>query len=185
MTWTKGERELCGWEGHHGWSNEHCTITTVEGLLHCVCIKLFCSVLFLWGVQLYNCNRMFCCYLIQQCWREWIFWQLLQFKTLMLGHGGSSAGSYLVDPTSPIPSHCAVIILFQSVSVHQLSWLTLWELSILRTKIVPWTLLLRFTYALSGCCKNCHSSQGNGSCCCIGWGSPVWHFTVTCIRKLI
>ena len=33
----------------------------------------------------------------------------------MLGQGGSSAGSYLVDPTSPIPSHCAVIILFQSV----------------------------------------------------------------------
>ena len=25
----------------------------------------------------------------------------------MLGHGGSSAGSYLTDPTSPIPSHCA------------------------------------------------------------------------------
>ena len=42
-------------------------------------------------------------------------------KTLMLGHGGSSAGSYLADPTSPIPSHCAVIILFQSVTVHQLS----------------------------------------------------------------
>ena len=28
----------------------------------------------------------------------------------MVGHGGSSAGSYLADPTSPIPSHCAVII---------------------------------------------------------------------------
>ena len=37
----------------------------------------------------------------------------------MLGHGGSSAGSYLADPTSPIPSHCAVTILFQSVAVHQ------------------------------------------------------------------
>ena len=37
----------------------------------------------------------------------------------MLGHGGSSAGSYLADPTSPIPSHCAVIILFQSVAMHQ------------------------------------------------------------------
>ena len=43
----------------------------------------------------------------------------------MLGHGGSSAGSYLTDPTSPIPSHCAVIILFQSVPVHQLSQLAL------------------------------------------------------------
>ena len=39
----------------------------------------------------------------------------------MLGHGGSSAGSYLADPTSPIPSHCAVIIRFQSVAVHHLS----------------------------------------------------------------
>ena len=46
----------------------------------------------------------------------------------MLGHGGSSAGSYLADPTSPIPSHCAVIILFQSVPVHQLSRLVLQEL---------------------------------------------------------
>ena len=35
----------------------------------------------------------------------------------MVGHGGSSAGSYLADPTSPIPSHCAVIILFKSASI--------------------------------------------------------------------
>ena len=46
----------------------------------------------------------------------------------MVGHGGSSAGSYLADPTSPIPSHCAVTTLFQSVPVHQLSWLALKEL---------------------------------------------------------
>ena len=53
---------------------------------------------------------------------EWLdLWQLLELKTLMLGHGGSSAGSYLADPTSPIPLHCAVIILVQSVPVHQLS----------------------------------------------------------------
>ena len=32
----------------------------------------------------------------------------------MVGHGGSSAGSYLADPTSPIPSHCAEIILFKN-----------------------------------------------------------------------
>ena len=30
----------------------------------------------------------------------------------MLGHGGRSAGSYLADPTSPIPSHCAVNMYF-------------------------------------------------------------------------
>ena len=28
----------------------------------------------------------------------------------MVGHGGSSAGSYLANPTSPIPSHCASIV---------------------------------------------------------------------------
>ena len=37
----------------------------------------------------------------------------------MVGDEGCSAGSYLAAPTSPIPSHCAVIILFKSVSVHQ------------------------------------------------------------------
>ena len=37
----------------------------------------------------------------------------------MVGHGGSSAGLYLANPTSPIPSHCAVIILFKSLLVHQ------------------------------------------------------------------
>ena len=36
---------------------------------------------------------------------EWVdLWQLLWL-------GGRSAGSYLADPTFPIPSHCAVIIL--------------------------------------------------------------------------
>ena len=47
----------------------------------------------------------------------------------MLGHGGSSAGSYLADPTSPIPSHCAVIILLKSVPVNQLSRLELKQYS--------------------------------------------------------
>ena len=34
----------------------------------------------------------------------------------MVGHGGSSAGSYLADSTSPIPSHCGVFILFKPAS---------------------------------------------------------------------
>ena len=33
----------------------------------------------------------------------------------MVGHGGSSAGSYLADPTSPIPSHCASIVATSTV----------------------------------------------------------------------
>ena len=53
----------------------------------------------------------------------------------MVGHEGSSAGSYLADPTSPIPSHCAVIILSKSIAVHQLSWLALKELNLNRS---PW-----------------------------------------------
>ena len=35
----------------------------------------------------------------------------------MVGHGGSSAGSYLADPTSPIPSHCASIVVTSTLKV--------------------------------------------------------------------
>ena len=35
----------------------------------------------------------------------------------MVAHGGSSAGSYLADPTSPIPSHCASIVATSTVRV--------------------------------------------------------------------
>ena len=37
----------------------------------------------------------------------------------MVGHGGSSAGSYLADPTSPIPSHCASIVATSTLRVNQ------------------------------------------------------------------
>ena len=36
----------------------------------------------------------------------------------MVGHGGSSAGLYLADPTSPIPSHCASIVVTSTVRVN-------------------------------------------------------------------
>ena len=36
----------------------------------------------------------------------------------MVGHGGSSAGSYLADPTSPIPSHCASIVVTSTLRVE-------------------------------------------------------------------
>ena len=35
----------------------------------------------------------------------------------MVGHGGSSAGSYLTDPTSPIPSHYASIVATSTLRV--------------------------------------------------------------------
>ena len=36
----------------------------------------------------------------------------------MVRHGGSSAGSYLADPTSPIPSHCASIVVTSTLKVN-------------------------------------------------------------------
>ena len=35
----------------------------------------------------------------------------------MVGHGVSSAGSYLADPTSPIPSHCVSIVVTSTLRV--------------------------------------------------------------------
>ena len=46
----------------------------------------------------------------------------------MVGHERSSAGSYLADPTSPIPSHCASIVVTSTLRVnlyHYLSCLVL------------------------------------------------------------
>ena len=39
----------------------------------------------------------------------------------MVGHGGSSAGSYLADPTSLIPSHCASIVTTSTLRVKYLT----------------------------------------------------------------
>ena len=39
----------------------------------------------------------------------------------MVGHRGSSAGSYLTDPTSPIPSHCASIVVTSTLRVKRIS----------------------------------------------------------------
>ena len=36
----------------------------------------------------------------------------------MVGYGGSSAGSYLADPTFPIPSHCASIVATSTLRVN-------------------------------------------------------------------
>ena len=36
----------------------------------------------------------------------------------MVRHGGSSAGSYLAGPTSPIPSHCASIVATSTLRVN-------------------------------------------------------------------
>ena len=36
----------------------------------------------------------------------------------MVGHGGGSASSYLADHTSPIPSHCASIVVTSTLRVN-------------------------------------------------------------------
>ena len=36
----------------------------------------------------------------------------------MVGHGGSSASSYLADPTSPIPSHCASFVVTSTLRIN-------------------------------------------------------------------
>ena len=38
----------------------------------------------------------------------------------MVGDGGSSAGSYFADPTSPIPSHCASIVVTSTLRVKKM-----------------------------------------------------------------
>ena len=62
-----------------------------------------------------------------------------------LDMGESSASSYLANLTSPIPSHCIVIILFKSVPVHQLSWLSLWEVVNSHLCLVCWCFSLYLT----------------------------------------
>ena len=44
----------------------------------------------------------------------------------MVGHGGSSASSYLADPTSPIPSHCASVVTTSTVRVNPKGDSTVW-----------------------------------------------------------
>ena len=39
----------------------------------------------------------------------------------MVGHEGSSAGSYLADPTSPIPSHSASIVATSTLRVKRVA----------------------------------------------------------------
>ena len=45
----------------------------------------------------------------------------------MVGHGGSSASSYLADPTFPIPSHCASIVVTSTVRVNGSVYLAMFQ----------------------------------------------------------
>ena len=79
----------------------------------------------------------------------------------MVRHGGSSAGSYLADPTSPIPSHCASIVATSTVRVN-LSSYNCWKClyyymhwALVSTEICYWAPLShRFSIPLSNDCQN-------------------------------
>ena len=50
------------------------------------------------------------------------FWKFTSYCNLKpVGHGGSSVGSYLTDPTSPIPSHCASIVTTNTLRVIEIN----------------------------------------------------------------
>ena len=54
----------------------------------------------------------------------------------MVGHGGSSAGSYIADLTSPIPSHCASIVMTSTLRVnHAHAWVNGLTLTVLGATI--------------------------------------------------
>ena len=55
-------------------------------------------------------------------WSGWMSDHYCSLKSLQSGNGGSSADLYVANPKSPMPSHYAIIILFQSVPVDQLLW---------------------------------------------------------------
>ena len=89
----------------------------------------------------------------------------------MIGHGGSRAGSYLADPTSPIPSHCASIVATSTLRVHTGGLHT--EV-ILRTGLTEFFLyifprfdrtVLKRTDALVTCCVR--STQGRQPFCSV------------------
>ena len=65
----------------------------------------------------------------------------------MVGHGGSSAGSYLTDPTSPIPSHCASIVVASTVRVNKFA------------DINPVHFILHFLCELAGLVQMCNLSS--------------------------
>ena len=62
----------------------------------------------------------------------------------MVRHGGSSAGSYLADPTSPIPSHCASVVATSTLRVNYYEskpeeWQsTLHDQCVVTTAVVLW-----------------------------------------------
>ena len=94
----------------------------------------------------------------------------------MVGHGGSSAGSYLADPTSPIPSHCASIVVTNTLRVNQLPIFLLSLKKLVALKLMY--LCCRFVGGEMNTCYNAvdrHVDEGNGDQVAIIHDSPMTH----------
>ena len=81
----------------------------------------------------------------------------------MIGHGGSSAGSYLADPTSPIPSHCASIA----------------ATSTLRVKLLLLVIAVIYVYIFSSDIDECASSPCQNQSLCENVGSDYFCLCAT------
>jgi hypothetical protein len=55
---------------------------------------------------------------LPKCCKDNVKHSLQGLEGIMIGDGGCSAGLYLTDPTSPIPSHCIVFIIME-ISILQ------------------------------------------------------------------
>ena len=84
----------------------------------------------------------------------------------MVGHGGSSAGSYLANPTSPIPFHCASIVATSTLRVKGHSfhgWGTLEVASVHVCTYVPTKTPVRRSEGSSAVTRLTANSYGTGS----------------------
>ena len=106
----------------------------------------------------------------------------------MVGHGGSSASSYLADPTSPIPSHCVSIVATSTVRVKMWRAFSLDHLNaymfgtaqkagMIKTTEqhfwASWKPLECYVH-INHIKQLCHQAQGLGSNS--GWGLFLWVF---------
>ena len=73
----------------------------------------------------WECNKDEHALAVQHC-RPVVINILNNQRNNTVGHAGSSAGSYLADPTSPIPSHCASIVVTSTLRVNTMMCIQLY-----------------------------------------------------------
>ena len=70
----------------------------------------------------------------------WKFTSCCSLEPLWSGMGGSTADSYLADPTSPIPSHCASIVATSTLRVMN-EWMGCTTLYFLQCIMFTWQII--------------------------------------------